>query len=108
MHIGKEKRAKELIIESILHTNSSKEYFLSFKEFDPFREVKLFPEISDNYEKYVSQFYTNLKHPEIYREIDSLVKKDQEVRKIKSKNDQMAMTDSLNINRLIEITKQYG
>ena len=101
-------KAKELLIASIHQTNASKEYFLNFKEFDNFRNQKLFTEIENNYENYITEFYKNLEHPKIYKEIDSLFAIDQKVRKNKSDWREVSKIDSLNINRLIEITKKYG
>lgn len=101
-------KAKKLLIASIHNTNASKSYFLNFKEFDNFRNEKMFTEIEKDYEKHISVFYEKLEHPKIYREIDSLVEIDQKVRKNEKERNKMAEVDSSNINRLIEITKEYG
>ncbi|WP_299673453.1 hypothetical protein [uncultured Tenacibaculum sp.] len=108
LNINNMNKAKELLIASIHQTNASKEYFLNFKEFDNFRNQKLFTEIENNYENYITEFYKNLEHPEIYKEIDSLFAIDQKARKNKSDWREISKIDSLNINRLIEITKKYG
>lgn len=108
LNTGKLEKAKELLIASIHNTNASKDYFLNFDKFDEFRKEKLFTEIENNYENHISEFYSNLEHPEIYREIDSLVKIDQEYRTNGSEWNEISRIDSLNINRLIEITKEYG
>jgi len=101
-------KAKELLIASIHNTNASKNYFLNFKEFNNFRSEKLFSEIENDYENHISEFYSRLKHPEIYREIDSLREIDQKYRKNGSEWKDISRIDSLNIKRLIEITKEYG
>lgn len=101
-------KAKELLIASIHNTNASKNYFLNFDEFDSFRNEKLFSEIENDYQSHISEFYKNLEYPEIYHEVDSLVKLDQEIRSNGMEPKEMIKIDSLNINRLIEITKKYG
>jgi len=108
LNAGKNKKAEELLIASIHNTNASKDYFLNFNEFDNFRNKKLFTEIENDYENHISQFYENLKHPKIYREVDSLMELDQEIRKKNIDREEMARIDSLNITRLIKITKEYG
>ncbi|MEP5934805.1 MAG: hypothetical protein ABJ218_06780, partial [Winogradskyella arenosi] len=108
LNIGELEKAKELLIASIHKTNASKSYFLNFKEFDNFRNEKIFSDIENDYEKHISVFYKELEHPKIYREIDSLVELDQKIRKNGNDRNKMAEIDSSNINRLIEITKEYG
>ncbi|MGB1448267.1 MAG: hypothetical protein ACPG8F_00345 [Flavobacteriaceae bacterium] len=108
LNAGKMDKAKQLLIESIHNTNASKDYFLNFDKFDSFRSEKLFSEIENDYEKHISEFYKNLEHPEIYREIDSLMELDQKIRNNGIDRKEMARIDSLNIKRLIEITKEYG
>jgi len=100
--------AKNLITQSIIKTNVSKSYFKSFKEFDNFRKNEIFKEIDSSYISHQSAFYDQLDNPEIYKEIEILKEKDQEVRKGKIDIEEMQRVDSLNINRLIEINKSYG
>lgn len=100
--------AKKLIIESIIKTNTSKEYFLNFKEFDQFREKKLFSEISDNYDTYIDSFFQTIKNPEVYKMVDSLIQKDQFARNSEISLEDRSLIDSLNVISLIEITKKYG
>ena len=76
LNLNKSEKAKHLIIASIHNTNASKDYFLSFREFNNFRNQSLFSDIEDEYENHISKFYAKLKHPEIYREVDSLMEKD--------------------------------
>ena len=108
LNAGEFAEAKELLIASIHNTNASKDYFLNFDKFDKFRKEKLFFEIENDYEKHISEFYSNLEHPEIYREVDSLMELDQEYRTNGSEWKDVARIDSLNIKRLIEITREYG
>ena len=108
LKIGKVNNAKKLLIASIHNTKASKNYFLNFNEFNSFRDERLFSEIENNYGKYISEFYKKLEHPAIYKEIDSLLNIDQEVRKNGSSWKEISKVDSLNITRLIEITKKYG
>ena len=105
---GKKNKAKELLIASIHNTNASKSYFLNFNEFNEFRNEDMFSEIEGNYDSHISEFYKNIEHPEIYREVDSLMKLDQEYRNNDSERKEISRIDSLNISRLIEITKKYG
>ena len=108
LHLSKENKAKELIIESIIQTKASQNYYSRFEEFNQFRQLGLFKEIEKNYEDYIAEFYNNLEHPDIYREIDSLIEKDQEIRTKTTSKEKFQLVDSLNINRLIEITQEYG
>lgn len=108
LHLNKNEKAKKLIITAIQKTKASENYFDSFKEFKPFRDRKLFSEIKKNYSQYISDFYNNLEHPKTYKEIDSLFEMDQKVRTDGSSWEKMARVDSLNVTRLIEITKKYG
>ncbi len=101
-------KAKELLISSIHNTNASKDYFLNFNEFNSFRNEKMFTEIEKDYESHISEFYDKLEHPEIYREVDRLVELDKEYRTNGSEWKEVERIDSLNIKRLIEITKEYG
>lgn len=108
LHLEKYDTAKELIIQSIVETKTSKDYFLSFEEFDPFRSNELFSDVENKYDKFIAEFYEQLEHPDIYREIDSLVEVDQKNRKQPIDWEVTNKNDSLNIKRLIEITKEYG
>lgn len=105
LHLEKNEKAKELIIQSIINTDSSIDYFLNFEEFNPFRSLKLFEEISKGYSTYRLAFYENLEFPEIYKEIRLMIDKDQDVR---INGGDMNGVDTPNIIRLIEITKNYG
>lgn len=108
LNLGKKSKAKELLIKSIQNTNASKDYLQSFKEFDLFRDDILFSDIKRDYEIHVSEFYKNLEYPEIYKEVDSLAELDQNHRINGSSWDIISRIDSININRLMEITKKYG
>lgn len=108
LNLKKNDKAKQLLVASIHNTNASKNYFLNFDEFNGFRNEKLFSEIENNYENHISEFYNNLEHPDIYREVDSLINIDQEIRTNGSEWSEISRIDSLNVKRLIEITKEYG
>lgn len=108
LNLKMDKVAKDLIITAIQQTNASENYFDSFEEFNPFRAKELFSEIKTDYAKYQADFFDNLKNPEIYKEIELLIEKDQAVRKDGSSGEEMQGVDSLNIKRLIEINKKYG
>ena len=100
--------AKNLIITAIQKTNASEIYFDSFKEFNSFRQNRLFSDIKADYANFKSDYINNLKYPEIYKEIELLAEKDQKVRTDGSSKQRMQKIDSLNIERLIAINKQYG
>lgn len=108
LHLNKDDLAKELIIESIVQTNASKEYFERFSEFNQFRENKLFAEIETDYENYKSQFLEKLKHPIAHKKLDSLLDKDQQARNSGLSAEERYPIDSMNVVSLIEITKKYG
>lgn len=108
LHQDKPQVAKQLIIQSIEQTKTDKDYFKEFDEFNAFRDNAIFAEIEQNYDTHIANFYKNLDHPDIYREVDSLVDVDQ---KYRQDSIDWAVTnkhDSLNIKRLMEITKKYG
>jgi len=108
LNINKDKIAKDLIVTAIQKINASENYFDRFDEFNPYKGKELFTDIKINYSKYKSDFFNNLKYPEIYKEIELLVEKDQKVRTDGSSGQEMRKVDSLNIKRLIEINKEYG
>ena len=99
---------KKIIIDAIVNTNPNKRYFASFEGFDKFRSNRMFNRLNEKYDSLSDAFFINHVYPksvedELLRMIDS----DQEVRNGNDK-EQMAFIDSLNINRLIEITSEYG
>lgn len=108
LRLNKEKEAEVLIEQAILGTKASKAYFTSFKEFEPYREKVLFDRINEDYEKLVQQYYANLPNPDIYKEIERLIENDQEVRKKGAPEELMLKTDSVNMQRLIEISNEHG
>lgn len=108
LNLNQDKVAKELIISAIEKTNASESYFDRFEEFNPFREKLLFSEVKSNYANHQDNFYNGLKNPEIYKEVEVLIQRDQEVRTNGSSVEEMQQIDSLNITRLIEINKEYG
>jgi len=108
LNIGDYDLAEDLIIDAIIYTNASKEYFESFSEFKDFREISIFEKIDNDYNSHITQFYENLDNKNSYIEIENLVKKDQEVRKNDAIEIEIHKVDSLNIHRLIEITKEDG
>lgn len=108
LHLSKTKKAKNLIIAAIISKNASKDYFLRFEEFGDFRKNKIFDEIENNYQEYAAQYFNQLDHPEIYREIDSLTEIDQKIRRNNLNHEERYRIDSLNVIRLKEITKKYG
>ena len=105
LHSKDNAEAKRLIIESIKLVNTSNYYFLNFEEFDSFRNEKLFEEIAANYIQYQTSFLSNIANPDIYKEVESLIQKDQDVR---NNGGDIWSIDEQNSNRLIEITKEYG
>src|SRR5699024_1874688 len=108
LHLEKDSVAKQLIINAIIRTNADKGYFLRFKGFKNFRDNPIFQQINHKYDDYIAQYFANLEHPEIHQEIDSLIAEDQRVRTTNVSYEEMHRVDSLNILRLIEITKKYG
>lgn len=107
LHLDQHAKAKSLIIDAIKKTNADESYFGYFEEFDQFRKLDLFQEITDNYAEYAKSFLDNLEHPEIYQEVKNLLSADQMVREGHD-DKEMIKIDSLNIVRLIEITEKYG
>lgn len=108
LHLKKDSLAQKFITEAIIHTNASEKYFLRFSEFDEYRENKMLKDIEREYPHYTSIFYEKLAHPDIYREMEYMLEKDQAVRNSTVDAEQMRLVDSLNVIRLTEITKEYG
>ncbi len=108
LHLKKDSMAKRLIIKAIVRTNADEDYFSRFKGFKNFRDNPLFQQIKNKYAEYTTQFFANLKHPKIYKIVDSLVKEDQRVRSTQVSAEEFRRVDSLNAVRLIAITKKYG
>ncbi len=108
LHLNRDQEAKELIIQSIINTNTNRSFYDGFEEFMIFRENQIFDNIEKKYSDYSDQYYSNLEHPKINKELDSLHKADQDIRKNGGSSKEMFQIDSTNIVRLIEITEQYG
>ncbi|TRO66819.1 hypothetical protein [Christiangramia sabulilitoris] len=107
-HLKQDKTAENLIKAALKNTYVNQDYLNSFEEFNPFRNKEIFKRLDENFSKYTQTYYSNLEHPEIFKELDSLIDADQKVRKDGSSKEEMAKIDSTNIVRLIEITKEYG
>ena len=109
LKLKKDTIAKDLLIESIINTNASENYFDNFKEFDSFRDHPVLKNIKENYQHYQSLFFKNLDHPHVYREIDSMIDVDQKVRDMEGADrETVQKVDSTNILRLMDITKEHG
>ena len=107
-HLNQDRTAENLLKSALEKTYVNQDYLNSFEEFSPFREKEIFKKLDENFSKYTETFYSNLEHPEIFKELDSLLDADQKVRTDGSTSEQMGKVDSTNIARLIEITKEYG
>lgn len=108
LHIGKDEIAEDLIRKSVSGANANISYFRNFQGFVQFKDKELFARIEKDYDELESQYYAKLPYPkEVVDEIKELVAKDQEVRQ-NSDRDQMAIVDSINMDRLIKITKEHG
>ncbi|SER21761.1 tetratricopeptide repeat protein [Neolewinella agarilytica] len=108
LQLGKDEEARDYIISAIEENNANRAYFDSFDHFSEFRSNEVLVEISRNYSKHQEVYLANIEHPEIAREIDSMIRADQQVRTESSQLNRMKAVDSSNIRRLIEITKAYG
>ena len=107
-HLKKDEKANDLLKSALQNTYVNQDYFNSFEEFNPFRNKEIFKELDENFSKHTQPFYSNLEHPEIFKELDSLLDADQKVRKDGSSKEERVKIDSTNIVRLMEITKEYG
>ncbi|CAL65880.1 hypothetical protein [Christiangramia forsetii] len=107
-HLNQDEKAKNLLKSALENTYINQDYFNNFEEFIPFKNKAIFNELDENFSKNTKTFYSNLEHPEIFKELDSLLDADQKVRTDGSTTEEMAKIDSTNIVRLIEITKKYG
>lgn len=107
LNLKKDSIAEELIINSIINTNASKDYFKSFSEFNEFRKNKIFMRIEKKYDSLKKLFLSKSNNRFLNNEINKLITSDQKVRKTRDKV-KMRYIDSININKLINITKKYG
>lgn len=109
LRLEKDEVADALIRRAIKKKNPKRNYYTNFYGFTRFKDKPLFAAIEKDYEQLVVQYYKNLPYPkEIVEEIEEMVKKDQEPRLANKEWSEIAKVDSVNIARLIEITKQYG
>ena len=108
LHLKKSNLAKKLIETAIIETKASQDYFNRFKEFNSFRSDPLFNDINERYPDLIQKFFQNLPNPGIYKEVDSLVALDQQARSGGLPWGEIETVDSVNIYRLMEITKKYG
>lgn len=103
LQLKEDEEAKRLIIKSIKTTNATLYFFKNFDGFNAFRENKLFDEIEKEYPKYQAEFFKNLENPEIYIELQQMIKGERAIKKTDG-----SYHDRQPIYRLIEITKQFG
>jgi len=108
LRIGKETKAGDLIKNAIYFKNANKVYFENFDGFDIYRNTETLISVHKNYDEYSQEYRNQLKHPAIYDEIEAMMEADQAVRDGNSSTEDMVKQDSLNIDRLIEITKEHG
>jgi hypothetical protein len=103
LQLKEDEEAKRLIIKSIKTTNATLYFFKNFDGFNAFREHKLFDEIEKEYPKYQAEFFKNVENPEIYIELQQMIKGERAIKKTDG-----SYHDRQPIDRLIEITKQFG
>jgi len=81
IHLNQDKKAKNLLKSALENTYVNQDYFNNFEEFLLFKNKAIFNELDENFSKHSQTFYANLEHPEIFKELDSLLDADQKVRK---------------------------
>lgn len=108
LELDKDHIANDVLIDGITSYFISKRYFNTFEGFDSLRQHPVVMDIKDKFDSLQQIFYSGLKCPSEYFEIDSLIKRDQEVRTNNRSTMDMWEVDSLNINRLMEITEKCG
>ena len=109
LRVEKEELAEKLIRKAISGTNPSKQYYTNFHGFARFKDKPLFAAVEKDYEELVTEYYTNLTYPkEIEDEIKLMVERDQKPRLENKEWSEIAKVDSVNIARLIDITKEHG
>lgn len=101
-------KAKKFIVDAIVLNNANKSYFENFEEFDSYRDKEELISVYKNYESYQNKYLEKLKDPSVIKEMDKLIELDQKVRDANFSTEEMIEQDSLNIRRLIEITKVSG
>lgn len=109
MQLGQFEKAKKILLKAIPKTNPNRYYFNNFDGFNQFRNNQIFNEIQNKYDQLIEEYNDNLHYPkEVEVRIIELEEKDQAVRGDNIDWEKMRGVDSLNINELIKITKEYG
>lgn len=108
LRIEEYSKAKEFIKDAIVIKNANQSYFENFEGFDSFRNLDELKQINKNYESYQNKYLKSQPIPELNNKMDILIEHDQSVRTNSSSTEEMMKQDSLNVKRLIEITKEYG
>ncbi len=108
LHLGRDQTAEELIKKAVTLCNAYEGYFQGFEGFDGFRQKELFTTIQQNYSELQNEYLQKQKCPSALDEVKTLIEEDQRVRNDGGSNSEMRQVDSLNIVRLIDITKECG
>lgn len=106
-HIRDDEKATSIIISAIKNMNVYENNIYIFDEFQPFLDNDFFHDIKYTYPSLIEDIEFVSKYPEIDKEVDFLFEEDLRVRKNNVSIKEFREVDSININRIIEITKEY-
>ncbi|MCX8531298.1 hypothetical protein [Chryseobacterium luquanense] len=103
------KTAKELLTQSITKQLAPLDFLKDFESLKPYKDSKEMKEVLAQYNDLENQYYRELKNPAAYMEIQNLIATDQLIRKEDKVFGKLSKeTDSMNIIKLMELTKKYG
>ncbi len=103
LKVGKNDLAKTFIKTAFVHYNPDSVYYVSF--FGPFKGEEIFDEIQAERPQMLEEYYANLSYEkEILDEIGEMLESTEEFISAEHKR----KTDSINLARLAEITREYG
>lgn len=107
-HIKDNEKAVNFIISSIKKMNVYENDLLHFQGFQLFMNNDFFTDIKYTFPNLIKEIEFINKNQNIEKEIDSLITLDHKVRKNDVGIKELKRVDSVNINRVIQITKEHG
>jgi len=108
--------ADEWIRKGVSQGGAQMEYLRKYKGFENIQEMEFYKAIISDYNSLRQKYFSTLENIDIYLEIEELIAKDQLVRKTddyldlpsEDRNELMRKVDSVNVDKLMKITKEHG
>lgn len=116
LHFENTTFADEWIRKGVSQGGAQMEYLKKYKGFKNIQKMEFYKAIISDYNSLRQKYFSTLNNIDIYLEIEELIMTDQFVREIddylnggiEEGNELMRKVDSLNVDRLMEITNEYG